>query len=252
LAVWRYIALAYLQDRDNAKQTALALVRDCIELFVRTQTITDCDVNVHILAHSMGGFVVREAFDDADDRKVPSSVNWTASQVVFIAADVSAASLTQDNPETESIFRHCLRLTNYSNPFDEALQISNVKRAGLAPRVGRVGLPSNAPSTAVNIDCGDYYEDMIKTRDPNTVIGIESHSWHIGDPVFTADLADTLNGNLDRRAIPTRDQLPTGQFKLVDDRKTGIAATTPASVASASPQARGRTVDVDPQIDVGT
>lgn len=45
-------ALAYLQDRDKARHTALALVRDCIELFVRTQTATDCDVNVHMaLSH---------------------------------------------------------------------------------------------------------------------------------------------------------------------------------------------------------
>jgi hypothetical protein len=229
-------ALAYLHDRDNARQTALALVRDCIELFVRAQTATECDVNVHILAHSTGAYVVREAFDDADHRKVPSSVNWTASQIAFIGGDISATSLTHANPETESIFRHCVRLTNYSNPFDEVLQLSNVKRAGLTPRVGRVGLPSDAPSTAVNVDCGDYYQVMIKERDPATIIGIASHSWHIGDPVFTADLAHTLNGDLDRRAIPTRKQLPTGQFQLnTPTVVVAAAATTPVSVASPNP-----------------
>jgi alpha-beta hydrolase superfamily lysophospholipase len=55
------VALAYLDDREKAKQTAFALVRDCIELFARTQLSPDCDVNVHLLAHSTGAYVVREA-----------------------------------------------------------------------------------------------------------------------------------------------------------------------------------------------
>lgn len=225
-------ALAYLPDRDNARQTALALVKDCIELFVRTRASTDCQVNVHILAHSTGAFVVREAFDDSDDRTVPSSVNWTASQIVLIAGDISASSMTVGNPETESIYRHCVRMTNYSNPLDEVLQLSNIKRAGLASRVGRVGLPEDAPSTAVNIDCGDYYKKMIKVRDPSTIIGVPCHSWHLGDPVWTADFADVLAGNLDRRAIPTREQLPTGQFSLIPpSTSTPTAQQTPVAVA---------------------
>jgi esterase/lipase superfamily enzyme len=118
------IALSYLPDREKAKQTAMALVSDCIELFLRTQVVTDCDVNVHILAHSTGAYVVREAFDDADDRAFQSSFNWTVSQMVFIAGDVSASSMSEGNAGTESIYRHCIRLTNYSNPFDEVLLLA--------------------------------------------------------------------------------------------------------------------------------
>jgi hypothetical protein len=86
--------------------------------------------------------VTREAFDDADDRRAVARVNWTTSQLVFIAGDVSSDSLSAGNPTTESLYRHCIRLTNYSNPNDEALQIANVKRVGVAPRAGRVGLPT--------------------------------------------------------------------------------------------------------------
>lgn len=225
------IALAYLDDREKAKQTAFALVRDCIELFARTQSNVDCDVNVHLLAHSTGVYVVQEAFDDADDRRFLAGMNWTVSQIAFIGGDIAANSLSQGNSETESIFRHCVRLTNYSNPFDQVLQLSNVKRAGLAPRVGRVGLPGNAPPEAVNVECGEYYQEMIKERDPKTLIGIASHSWQIGDPVFTEDLAATLNGDLDRRAIPTRAPLPTGQFKLAAPAgPVASAAPTPVPV----------------------
>jgi esterase/lipase superfamily enzyme len=208
------VALSYLPDREKAKQTAWALVRGCIELFLGTQAVTECDVNVHILAHSTGAYVVREAFDDSDDRSFQASINWTVSQLVLIAGDISATSMSEGNASTQSIYRHCICLTNYSNPYDEVLQLSNHKRFGADPRVGRVRLPADAPSTAANVDCGEYFQVMINTRDAKTIIGYPSHSWHIGDPVFTKGLAYTLNGNIDRRGIPTRVQLPTGQFKL--------------------------------------
>jgi hypothetical protein len=229
----KQVALAYLEDREKAKLTAFRLVKDCIELFARMQSGADCDINVHLLAHSTGAYVVREAFDDADDRRAIAAVNWTASQIAFIGADVSAVSMAAGNPESESIYRHCVRLTNYANPFDEVLQISNVKRAGAAPRAGRIGLPPDAPKQAVNIDCGEYYQAMIKTRPKESIIGYASHSWHIGDPVFTEDLAHTLNGDLDRSAIRTRLGLPSGQFKLVKPQTlVATAASNPVSVTS--------------------
>ncbi len=227
------IALAYLKDRETAKQTAFSLVKDCIELFVRTQASVDCDVNVHLLAHSTGAYVVQEAFDDADDRSVPANVNWTVSQIVFIGGDISSKSLAAGDSETESIYRHCIRLTNYSNPFDEVLQLSNVKRAGLEPRVGRVGLPPDAPSSAVNIDCGTYFQEMIKTRDPATIIGNRTHSWQIGDPTFTQDLSYTLQGAVDRRAFPTRDLQPNGRLQLV--KATTLLASGPTAPAPVTP-----------------
>jgi pimeloyl-ACP methyl ester carboxylesterase len=206
-------ALAYLEDRHDAKITALRLVSDCLVLFAQMQQEEDCTINVHILAHSTGAYVVREAFDDADDHAI-ASINWTASQVVFIGGDVSSASLAAGNPESESLYRHCIRLTNYSSAYDEALQLSNAKRVGLGPRVGRVGLPGNAPNKAVNVDCSDYFQAMIRTRPASDIIGYPTHSWHIGDPTFMEDLVYTLKGDLDRYAIPSRTRTPDGGLKL--------------------------------------
>jgi len=96
-------------------------------------------------------------------------------------------------------------------------------------------LPGDAPQMAVNVECGEYYQAMIKERDPKTLIGIASHSWHIGDPVFAEDLADTLNGDLDRRAIATRRPLPSGQFRLVPPGGSVVSATaTPVPVVERS------------------
>ncbi len=207
-------ALAYVPDREEAKLTAFGLVRDCIFRVARMQSQLDCDVNVHLLAHSTGAYVVQEAFDDADDRRAINSINWTVSQIALISGDISSNSMADGDADTELIYGHCVRLTNYSNGHDEVLQISNIKRVGIEPRVGRVGLPGAAPAIAVNVDCSQYYQAAIGPHATGVAGVATSHSWQFGDPVFTADLAQTLNGNVDRGVITTRDTLAANRYTL--------------------------------------
>lgn len=197
-------ALNYLEDRSDAKQTALRLVTDCIVLFSHRQS-RGCQTNVHLLAHSTGAYVVREAFDDADDRPRVAATNWTASQVMLISADVSQKSTHADNAKSSSLFRHSVRITNYSNPHDSALKLSNIKRVGVAPRAGRIGLSSDAPRNCVNVNCGRHFESL----NPRAAIhhGQFDHSWQIGDPTFAADVLHTIRGDIDRHEIPTRRRL---------------------------------------------
>ena len=195
-------ALAYLADRDHARMTAIRLVNTGIKLFVRAQDQV-CDISVHTLAHSMGAFVVREAFDHADDG-MQTSANWTVGQLVLIAGDVSAKSFFAGDPESDSTYRHCYRLTNFFSGYDEVLQISNVKRVGLAPRVGRVGLPPDVPQKAVNVDCSDYFHRTYGTSDLTPAFAVKSHSWYFSDAQFLKDLSTTLRGNVDRNYIATR------------------------------------------------
>jgi len=201
-------ALAYLPDRHRAKETAFRLVSDGIAYLSAEQT-PSCAVNVHVLGHSTGAYVVREAFDDADDKELPN-MSWTVSQVLLAAGDVSAASMAAGNGDSESLYRHCIRLTNYASRYDQALDLSNVKRLGVSPRVGRIGLPGDAPQQAVNVDCTAYYEKLadpasgIAAQDsPNGFMGIQSHSWYFGNLTFTRDLFGVVIGE-DRTVIPTR------------------------------------------------
>ena len=127
-------ALAYLPDRHRAKETAFRLVSDGIAYLSAEQT-PSCTINLHVLGHSTGAYVVREAFDDADDSELPSA-GWTVSQIIFAAGDVSAASMAAGDGDSESLYRHCVRLTNYASRYDQALDLSNVKRLGVSPRVG--------------------------------------------------------------------------------------------------------------------
>lgn len=210
-------ALAYLPDRHRAKETALQLVSDGITYLSGKQTPT-CAINVHLLGHSTGAYVIREAFDDADDTALPNG-GWGVSQIVFAAGDVSSGSMSGDDGGAESIYRHCTRLTNYFSNHDEALDLSNVKRLGIAPRVGRIGLPDDAPQKGVNIDCSGYYEQltsdsaMTAEDEPHGFMGIESHSWYFGNRIFTKDIFSTLIGK-DRTVIPTREIGPDGKMSL--------------------------------------
>ncbi len=65
------MALNYIEDRHDAKQTALQLVTAGIRLLSEHQE-PDCAINIHLLGHSTGAYVIREAFDDADDARLPN------------------------------------------------------------------------------------------------------------------------------------------------------------------------------------
>ncbi|WP_424989646.1 alpha/beta hydrolase [Fluviibacterium sp. S390] len=196
-------ALNYLEDRWDAKQTANQLVKEGIANFVRLQR-PDCEINLHIMAHSMGTYVVREAFDDADDRRQLAAKSWAVSQVLLFGADISAGSLAADSSKSSSLYRHCARLTNYYNHFDNALKLSNVKRIGVSPRAGRIGLPDDAPDKAVNISCTERFDALPETFKKDDLAG---HRFYFEDTEFMRDAFYTILGDTDRHNIPTRARL---------------------------------------------
>jgi pimeloyl-ACP methyl ester carboxylesterase len=203
--------LNYLEDRHDAKKTAMQLVDSGIRMLAAEQE-PNCTINIHVLAHSMGAFVVREAFDDADDVRL-AQASWIISQLILVAGDISAGSMVEGNSSTDSLFRHCIRLTNYSSRFDFALKISNAKRIGMAPRVGRGGLPEHAPDKAVNVDCSGYFETLksnesLRAAEQSEPIDDYGHAWYFANSRVMRDLFETLKGDLDRAELTTR--LATG------------------------------------------
>ncbi|NJM82000.1 MAG: alpha/beta hydrolase [Tabrizicola sp.] len=192
-------ALNYLDDRTDAKLTALRLVSDGIGPLSR-YIAQGCEISVHALAHSMGAFVLREALDDADDRREVAATGWTLNQVMIAAGDVSVDSMGM-TAKSSSLYRRSVRLTNYSNPYDAVLSISNVKRVGVSPRVGRIGLPADAPRKAVNVDVGIYYDEH---RDAFAQVTNSDHAFYFSSREFLKDVYLTLLGEIDRNVIPTR------------------------------------------------
>ncbi len=193
--------LNYLEDRSDAAEVAVELVSRCVKLIADGQA-KNCKTNIHMLCHSTGAYVAMEAFVQAEkDGKLFKS-DWRIGQVAFIGADVASASLSASDSWSTPMFRRIMRLTNYSNPNDSVLAVSNAKRLGVSPRAGRNGLPFDVNTKAINVDCGEYFV----TLDPkkSTYFGDWTHSWHIGNRVFARDLAMSLEGAIDRFAIPTR------------------------------------------------
>ena len=199
--------LNYLEDRYDASQVAQRLVEDALQIVVNAQFPSDpkdnpCTINVHLLGHSTGAYVIMEAFAAASKKGELFKKPWRIAQVAFIGGDVSSSSLSSSSDWAAPMYERIFRLTNYSNRFDKVLGVSNMKRLGTAPRAGRIGLSTDIPSKAVNVDCSEYF----RTKDPkqSTFTGTFNHSWHIGDPEFALDLALTLEGEIDRQAISTR------------------------------------------------
>ncbi|MBL4838600.1 MAG: alpha/beta hydrolase [Kordiimonadaceae bacterium] len=197
--------LNYLEDRSDAKATASRLVKDGIAVLATNQKDQDrnkCDIDVHLLGHSTGAYVVREGFYEATQHRTISRTNWQVSQIVLIGGDIARKSLRASDDKSKAFFTHAARITNYQNPYDIALKVSNVKRLGTQPRAGRVGLPDNPPENVVNVNLGDHWKTL--ERNPDYSKTSWSHSWHFEDETFAKDLACTLQGDIDRHKIPTR------------------------------------------------
>jgi pimeloyl-ACP methyl ester carboxylesterase len=209
-------ALYYAYDRSEAQDTAALLVRSGIMPFVR-YSATDCTIKVHVMAHSMGAFVVREAFRSTDKgRNADLACDWRVGQMVLFAADLSSSSFTADHPDMASVFGHCGRLTNYYSGYDEALAVSNVKNLDIDSRVGRVGMPDDQPwhDKAVDVDCGPRYK-AVRDHLSDDVGPMPSHSWYLEDDVWYQDLAATLKGDCDRNLIDTRQPKQDSDFVLI-------------------------------------
>jgi len=205
--------LNYLEDRSDAAEVAQELVTRGIRPLAEGQA-NGCQTNIHLVGHSTGAYVIMEAFAQAEKDGKLFKLDWRIAQVAFIGGDVASASLAADSEWAAPMFRRIMRLTNYQNPYDYVLATSNAKRLGVAPRAGRVGLPSNAHSKTANVDCGEYFSKLDPKK--QMFFGTFAHSWHIGNRVFARDLAMTIEGRIDRNAIPTR--RPEGGLLVLQDK----------------------------------
>ena len=201
--------LLYWEDGFDALDIAAELVKKGIK-FIVDQTNAGCKINVHLIAHSTGALIVRESFDYIKRTQNVGFNDWAASQIIFIAGDVSSKSM--EGTMSDQLYRHCARLTNYFSNYDSILAISNAKRLGFENRVGRVGLPQSSPEKSIDINCSDYY-DANKDK-LNVVQAFKPHSWYFWSDKFLQDLVYTLKGELDRNVIPTREKRADGEFYL--------------------------------------
>ncbi len=202
---------AYLPDLDTAAKSAIFVVNAAIKPFLRNQR-PNCQVRINALAHSMGAFVMRAALGHADDGDFTGQ-DWMLGQLCLVAGDVEASSFVSGDKDTQSLMQHAYRLTNYFNPYDEALAISNAKRAGVEPRIGRVGLPVGRPTRPSTSIAAPHYATLPAQPNPISQATF-SHSWYFGDAKFFADLSQTLKGAIDRSVVAGRTLAVEGGYNL--------------------------------------
>jgi pimeloyl-ACP methyl ester carboxylesterase len=204
--------LNYLEDRSDAAATSRHLVEQCVVPFTERQE-QGCRINVHLLGHSTGAYVICEAFAQAEKNGDLYKKKWRVDQIGFIAGDVSAKTLTDAEQWSRPMFDRCVRVTNYFNGYDHVLAVSNAKRFGTSPRAGRVGAPSvgRHPKVA-NVDCAPHFASLDPRRQRFT--GTFAHSWYIGNKLWALDFLHTIASGIDRHVIPTRDTLADGSFRL--------------------------------------
>ncbi|MEM7301228.1 MAG: alpha/beta hydrolase [Pseudomonadota bacterium] len=210
--------LNYLEDRSDAKATARYLVEGGIRRLSEGQD-AGCQTNVHLLGHSTGAYVIREAFRQSVSEGNLFRSHWRVGQVAFVSADLSASSLSRTSRGSRAMFDRLMRLTNYSNPYDAVLGASNAKRLGVSPRAGRSGLPGDPHPKSVNVNCGEVFkQSMTNNAEASARLG---HSWYFENEIFMRDFAMTLEGAIDRNAFPTR-RREDGELVLQDGDRLGF------------------------------
>lgn len=204
--------LGYYEDRDDGAEVAQYLVSTCLDIVV-TQQKRDCLTNIHLLGHSAGAYVITKALEFSQNKGQYFKSDWRLGQVAFVSGDVSRNSFFGSDQWIQIMNQRVMRLTNYFNPYDAALAVSNAKRLGVSPRAGRRGLPDDVGDKLVDVNCGAYFQKL--PPKPKDWMGSWSHSWYFQDRVFARDLAMTLEGAIDRDYIPTR-ELKDGKLSLRD------------------------------------
>jgi pimeloyl-ACP methyl ester carboxylesterase len=199
----------YIEDSLDAAKAAPALVETGIALFAG-MSLPGCETRVHVIAHSMGAYVARTAFDFAPYNVTARQSGWMINQLVMIAADIGASSLAGD--KSARMLAKAQRATNYFSGYDFALATSNAKRFLTSPRAGRWGTPEAMRSRIADVDCSPRY--LALANDAKSPI--DSHCWYFDDrAVFIPDLVETLRGNIDRRLIPRRRPDPVNPGRLL-------------------------------------
>lgn len=146
--------LEYEQDRARARESATDLLNALILLKeVRLP---------HVLAHSMGNYVLQLAFD-ADDQ--PGQNPLLVDKLAMVAADVDNNVLDQDQA--------IARLTNkgmvFYSALDGALQDSTVLHAieiNGRPRLGLCGPSGHLPANFAEMDCTKQLVNWKDVLDP--------------------------------------------------------------------------------------
>lgn len=179
--------MSYYSDREDARACGPALARTYLKLYdfmVGLDSKDYCDRSLHLLAHSMGNYVLRNGLQ-ALRAKEPRKIVRLFSEIVLAAPDEDDDAFDTDE-KLRLLPGLGRRVTVYYNHKDRALLISD-KTKGNPDRLGSDGprMLDLLPKKVTVVDCGRVAGE----GDPQI-----QHSYFINCPPVTADLKATLGG----------------------------------------------------------
>ena len=177
--------MSYYSDREDARASGPAVARAYLMLqeFVSNLPLRDhCQRNLHLLAHSMGAYVLRNGLQ-AILAKDPNKLTRLFDQILLAAPDEDDDTFEYDE-KLRLLPRLGRRVTVYFNPKDLALVISDKTKSN-PDRLGSDGprLIDLIPKKVVLVDCRNVAMKADKTA---------GHSYYINNTAMTDDIAKVL------------------------------------------------------------
>ena len=184
---------AYANDRKDAAASGAALARALLKF---TDFLSDlpqdlhCGRSVHLLAHSMGNYVLRHALQEFISQR-SDRIPRIFDQIFLMAADEDSNAFEYDY-KLKLLPKLGKRINVYFNRNDRAMTVSDFTKSN-PDRLGDDGpnLPFQVPAKVTQIDCTSVIEGMIE------------HSYYKNTQEVVDDIIHVING-IEPENIPNR------------------------------------------------
>ncbi len=206
-ALYRHNLAAALGGRQAGARAALEARYKDIIAAAGARTGLVCGVRIHLMAQSMGNFVLRHGLQDfrrglADGQRLPMLFD----QIVLTGADeedeaFDEAELLGPLPQLGR------RVTVYFNRQDQALLVSRTTKH-LSDRLGLGGPASGNTEQVVAVNVSRVAFPGTVPADPY------GHFYNRVNPTVQTDILHTLGG-ADRDAVPGRALVQSGRYYLL-------------------------------------
>lgn len=202
--------MSYYSDREDARASGPALARTYLKLkdFLEQLRNQDrCDRSIHLMAHSMGAYVLRQGLQAVLAKSADGLVR-IFDQILLAAPDEDDDTFEQDS-KLKPLPKIGRQVTVYFNPSDRALVISD-KTKGNPDRLGSDGprLIDMLPKKVVLVDCRNVAGDAD---------ALVQHSYYARSRAMTFDIGAVLAG-MDAEAIGNRDYvLPLRAWRIAKE-----------------------------------
>ncbi|MCM1984805.1 alpha/beta hydrolase [Lyngbya confervoides] len=198
--------IAYHNDRLDARASGAAFARGFLKLadFIHGGT-QRCPRRIHLLAHSMGNYVLRYALQDLRSFR-GDRLPRLFDQMILMAADEDDDAFESDD-KLGLLTQLTRRTSVYFNREDLALWASD-RIKGNPPRLGSDGPlhPQTLPRNVYPIDCTDVVSRLSEPSE---------HSYHIRVERVLQDLRQVLAGNIPDEIRGRKFVAETNRYRLL-------------------------------------